>query len=219
MTAGIGDGDHPDTIAVTYARANAAAELVEDLCALIPRHEWAGLSVAMLDRDLLADDEWWNALQRRRRRTSGRPSDGPLPSYSTRVTAGHMLAVSAAALRSSARPVERLTVEPWPDGYPAARRAAFIASGGACQAEGLHHPDCPGEVTGPGSFVTHHVYPRELGKREQIPAGLVDHPANLIVVWNGHTGLGAGGCHARIHARRTAARRLGLLTNVPPLAG
>lgn len=214
---GFGDGDHPDVIAVTYARSNAAAEIVEDLCRLIPREEWAGLAIAMLDRDQLADDVWWAALGRRRRRAAGRPSDGDLPSYATRVTAGHMLAVASAATRAGVRPIERVELDPWVDGYQAARRAAFLACGGVCQAEGLHHPACPGAVTGPGSFVAHHVYPRELAKRERIPAEVVDHPTNLIVVWNGHTGLGAGGCHSRIHSRRTAARRLGLLSNVPPL--
>ena len=62
-----------------------------------------------------------------------------------------------------------------------------------------------------GQFIVHHVFPREQAKKARIPLERVDVPDNLIVVWNGHTGLGAGGCHGRIHRERTSARSLGLL--------
>jgi hypothetical protein len=82
-----------------------------------------------------------------------------------------------------------------------------------CQAHGLHHRDCPGEMDPWNSttFVPHHRYTRERAKREKVPEDEVDDVRNLILVWNGRTGLGAGGCHGRIHSERDEAEELGLL--------
>lgn len=213
------DGDHPDVIVVTYGRCNAALELVEDLCRLIHVSKWAELSLRMLDRDVLADDEWWMSLARRRSRANGRGDNPSLPSYATRVTAGHLLQAAVVG-RGYGGGMPDGPLPPQPDGtewvYDDARREAWVRSGGRCQADGLHHRLCPGHVDradNPSTFITHHIYPRAQGRRDGVPQGIVDDPANLLVVWNGHTGLGAGGCHGRIHTERTAARKRGLLAS------
>lgn len=215
------DGDHPDTIVVTYGRCNKALELVTDCLAVWPPTEWRQLAMRMLDRELLADDEWWFALERRRRTARGlaaNPSD--LPSYSTRVTAGHLLmaahqghesATGSQADIAPVRPADQLETYD----YQTARRIAYQRSGGVCEADGLHHRHCPRNDTGAeDQFITHHVYPRARAKRDGLHGDpIVDHPANLLVVWNGHTRLGAGGCHGRIHREQAAAKRLGLLAD------
>lgn len=217
------DGDHPDVVAVTYNRDNAALELVEDLTRIVPPAEWGALSLRMLDRDLILNEEWWHGLQRRRFRSLGRPCPSQNPSLATRVTAGHMLA--AAVLGANWRPPGSFEVTasldplaPWD--YQEARRYAWERAGGQCQADGLHHRNCPGAAAGnpfvEAQFITHHVYTRADAKRDKVPRSVVDNPANLIVVWNGLTNLGAGGCHGRIHTERTAARRLGLLARRLP---
>lgn len=215
------DGDSPDTIVITYGRCNAALEMVQDLLDVIPSAEWHSLARQMLDRDLLSDDEWWGALQRRRRRIVGRalkPSD--LPSYSTRMTAGHLL---LAAWLGDQHTFDSMTDPVVCDYYHASGRArkyeyaeaasiAWSRSGGYCEAEGLHHRHCPGDLQPvEHEAVTHHIYPRETAKREGLTGDpLIDHPGNLLVVWNGH-GSGAGGCHGRIHTERALARDLGHL--------
>ena len=89
--------------------------------------------------------------------------------------------------------------------YQEQRQIAFERSGGVCEAEGLHHPDCPGVAN-----ITHHVRPRPEGP---------DHADNLITLWNGHTSLGAGGCHQLVHSERGSSTRpgkavdLGLITS------
>lgn len=214
------DGDHPDVVTVTYHRSNAALELVEDLTRIVPPEEWGALSLRMLDKDVLLNEVWWGALQRRRFRALGRPAPKRHPSLATRVHAGHLLAAvvlgrSWVPPGSPTAPAEPLA--PWD--YREAQRVAWERSGGACQADGLHHQHCPGRPSTHDQerqFVTHHVYPREAAKRDKVPRNVVDNPANLIVVWNGFTGLGAGGCHGRIHRERTAARRLGLLARTLP---
>ena len=76
-----------------------------------------------------------------------------------------------------------------------------------CEADGIHHPDCPGEAGRSGHMVIHHVY-----RRGHTPEG-VDRDAveNLRYVWNGATKLGAGGCHGQIHRHVDDAADLGLL--------
>lgn len=76
-----------------------------------------------------------------------------------------------------------------------------------CEADGMHHRDCPGVDNGFGVFVIHHVY-----RKGHTPPG-VDRDAieHLRLVWNGQTTLGAGGCHGRIHADQHRAAELGLL--------
>lgn len=215
------DGDDPATIVITYGRCNAAMEMVADLMDVIPPGEWRTLSRQMMDRDLLSDDEWWAALQRRRRRIAGRalnPSD--MPSYSTRITAGHHL--HAAWLGSIHQPADDPAVDSHHHvsgrvrvyDYREARAIAWERSDGICEAEGLHHRNCPRDlVNHQDQTVTHHIYPREAAKREGLTDDPhLDHPSNLLVVWNGSTSLGAGGCHGRIHTERGLARDLGLLS-------
>lgn len=226
--ASLKDGDHPDNIVVTYNRDNAALELVEDLTRMLPPAELGPLSVRMLNRDILADDEFWGALHRRRYRHLGRPCPTDLPSYCTRVSAGHQLAavVLGMALAPAAPSPElqpsgtHTALDPWDIGK--AGPHVWRRSDGTCEAHGLHHEGCPGRARTPddeANFVVHHVYPKEDAKRDGVPLGqvsVVHHPANLLVVWNGHTRLGAGGCHGRIHRERTSARRLGLLARALP---
>lgn len=214
------DGDSPDTIVITYGRCHAALELVSDLMNVVPPAEWHQLARRMLDRDLLVDDEnFWAPLQRRRRRKLGKPIDpADIPSASTKLTAGHLLL--AAWLGHSHEtvddpPVDELYHESGrfrAYSYDEARRIAYRRSEGLCEADGLHHSQCPGNDTAhPEQFVTHHVYPRERAKRDGLDGDpLVDHPANLLVVWNGY-GSGAGGCHWRIHTERRLSTELGYL--------
>lgn len=83
------------------------------------------------------------------------------------------------------------------------RRIAHDQAGGRCQADGLHHLDCPQHVDNGGVFVAHHIWPTSMGG--------TDDPTNLLWVWNGLTGLGAGGCHGKSHTFSSVARSLGLL--------
>lgn len=213
------DGDTEATIVITYGRCHAALELVADLLDVVPPAEWHQLARRMLNRDLLADDEYWGALQRRRRRKAGKPIDpADIPSASTKLTAGHLL------LAAHLGRTHEIGDDPAVDelyhesgrfraySYDEARRIAYVRSGGLCEADGLHHRNCPSDDTAhPEQFVTHHVYPRERAKRDGLDGDpLVDHPTNLLVVWNGY-GSGAGGCHRRIHTERRLATELGYL--------
>ena len=84
---------------------------------------------------------------------------------------------------------------------PEMRAQVFQRANGACQADGLHHPDCPGKLP-VGDWVPHHVLPREHGGPDTL--------GNLIAVWC-PMGLGLNGCHGRLHTRQEEAIRLGLL--------
>lgn len=88
-----------------------------------------------------------------------------------------------------------------PQGVSLDVRAEVLArAGGRCQADGLHHPDCPGEL-GPWDWVVHHVRPRSKGGDDSLD--------NLIAVWcPGRRGW--NGCHG-LHNRPDLARSLGLL--------
>lgn len=88
---------------------------------------------------------------------------------------------------------------------------------GHCEAAGMHHPDCPGVMTDVNytQWAIHHRYPRAAAKRERVTEG-VDDPSNLMLVWNGPTGLGAGGCHGRIESYRRDAFQLGYLLKELP---
>ena len=88
-------------------------------------------------------------------------------------------------------------------GTAEARTATRRNARGRCQADGLHVDDCPGSDLD-ASFVAHRVNPGRQG-------GTYD-PANMIWVYNGGTGLGAGGCHQNIHSNGRLARVLGLLS-------
>lgn len=81
------------------------------------------------------------------------------------------------------------------------RSEVYRRAGGQCQADGLHHKDCPGQLP-PLDWSAHHVLPREKGGPDEL--------ANLIAVWC-PGGLGLNGCHGRIHSNRRDAERLGLL--------
>lgn len=78
-----------------------------------------------------------------------------------------------------------------------------------CEADGLHHNDCPRFHDGPGAFVLHHVIRR--GDRHDPNYERRDDLEHLRFVWNGSTGLGAAGCHGMIHSNQDIARRHGLL--------
>ena len=82
-----------------------------------------------------------------------------------------------------------------------------------CEANGLHHKDCPGVIGyHNGQFVLHHIWRRS----DPTPTNLNrDDVEWLRVVWNGPTGMGAAGCHGRIHRNQTRARELGLLAPRP----
>lgn len=62
-------------------------------------------------------------------------------------------------------------------------------AGGRCQAEGVHHPNCPGVLPW-GDWVPHHVWPRSHGGPDTVD--------NLIAVWCPGA-LGLNGCHGRCH--------------------
>ena len=91
--------------------------------------------------------------------------------------------------------------------------AVASRDGWRCQATGMHHEDCPGEASSYTAFqfCAHHMFERWRGKRDRAPVELVDAYSNLILVWNGQTGLGAGGCHQKIHTEIELAQSLGLL--------
>lgn len=219
------DGDHPDNIIVTYARCNSAAQLVEDLMRVVAPSKWSGASEKMMSRDLLVDDEWWSSVIRMRDRKLRKAPERKLPSSSTRVTAGHMMAVAARALAIQKEDIDDLIVGPDmsdlerdanpPDGGWDMRHAAqkaYELSGGQCEAHGFHDADCPGEITisNANDFSVHHRYTREQAKRYKVPMEFIDRPSNLIVVWNRYP-LGANGCHGKIHREATGARAAGLL--------
>lgn len=220
----LSDGDHPDSIRITHNRSNAALELVADLITVIDVDEWPGLAQNMMDYDLLADDEWWYALARRRSRRNQRPVDGSrLPSYSTRMAAGFILRAVLLGHRMALEEIDQaatpvaargdVDAARWTGTVQEARAVAYRRSGGFCEAEGLHHANCPGsDAAAVDQFVIHHRYPKELAKRNHITDhGLIDHPTNLLVVWNGYTRKGAGGCHGKIHRERRTAKDLGHL--------
>lgn len=69
------------------------------------------------------------------------------------------------------------------------RSTVYARAGGRCQADGVHHPDCPG-VLRAGDWVPHHVWPRGMGGPDTID--------NLIAVWC-PGGLGLNGCHGKCH--------------------
>ena len=213
-------GDTPGRIVETYGRCDAATQMVRDLMQILPPSEWQTWARQMMDRDLLADDEWWAALQRRRRRFAGRPvRPSDMPSYSTRMTAGShlMMAHYGRAHEPETDPVAddlhhaSGRFRAWD--YREAQAVAYQRSGGLCEADGIHHRNCPGDsALHLDQFVTHHIYPREVAKRDGMADDpLVDHPGNLLHLWNGHTRKGAGGCHGRIHTERGLARDLGYL--------
>lgn len=83
------------------------------------------------------------------------------------------------------------------------RRTRFVWDEGLCQADGLHHPECPIRLDNE-AWSCHHVLPRHKGGGDELE--------NLITVWNGATRFGAGGCHQRIHDNPRLARCLGLLS-------
>mgnify|MGYP003438950536 CR=1 FL=1 len=84
---------------------------------------------------------------------------------------------------------------------PEMRAEVFQRANGRCQAEGLHHPNCPGELP-PFDWSAHHVQPRSKGGQDKLD--------NLIAVWC-PGGLGLNGCHGRCHGSPTMAKALGLL--------
>ena len=84
---------------------------------------------------------------------------------------------------------------------PQMRADVYRRAGGMCQADGLHHPDCPGRLPH-GDWSAHHVHERSKGGPDTVE--------NLIAVWC-PMGLGLNGCHGRVHGNPAQARALGLL--------
>lgn len=98
-----------------------------------------------------------------------------------------------------------------------AERVAY--AGWRCEAvPGLHHPDCPGGYDMQGrnahQFVLHHTIRRTKDLHSPFYEQR-DDVQHLRLIWNGTTGLGAGGCHAQIHANPDLARQHGLLAPRP----
>ena len=81
------------------------------------------------------------------------------------------------------------------------RSEVFRRAGGRCQADGLHHPDCPGVLKPGWAWNAHHIQPRSKGGADELE--------NLLAVWTG--GPAASGCHARLHSNPALAKSLGLL--------
>jgi hypothetical protein len=81
------------------------------------------------------------------------------------------------------------------------RSEVFLRAGGRCQADGLHHRDCPRVLDPIRDWAVHHVRPRSKGGSDEL--------VNLIAVWA--PTLGASGCHSRIHQNPKLATGLGLL--------
>lgn len=81
------------------------------------------------------------------------------------------------------------------------RAEVFRRAGGRCQADGLHHPNCPGKLP-VFDWSAHHVRPRSKGGADELE--------NLIAVWC-PGGLGLNGCHGRLHDNPALAKSLGLL--------
>lgn len=84
---------------------------------------------------------------------------------------------------------------------PEMRAEVFTRAGGLCQANGLHHKDCPGLLEPGWGWNAHHVVPRSKGGADEV--------GNLLALWTG--GPLASGCHARVHQNPEMARALGLL--------
>ena len=77
-----------------------------------------------------------------------------------------------------------------------------------------HHADCPGGIDTQGrtrgQFVLHHTIRRTKDKHSPHYDDR-DNVDYLRIVWNGTTGLGAGGCHQIIHNNPDNARQHGLI--------
>ena len=217
------NGDDPITFHVGYQRATAAMEMVKHIMKSYPAGQWRQHSNNMLNKDLLLDDEWFDALIRLRDKTQRKTK---MPSLTTRAMAAHMLAAAAEGFELMfgghdlvADEIDRSHRDENPpdDGWDMRSVSVRVweLSGYECEAHGHHDDRCPGKVTEQNQFQfsVHHRYPREQAKRNKIPIERIDLPSNCILVWNGQTGLGAGGCHGRIHREQTKARSLGLLAD------
>lgn len=96
------------------------------------------------------------------------------------------------------------------DNYHATWSDRASLTGYRCEADGIHHQDCPGKITDQvaDQFKLHHM----------IRKSDTDHPWHadrddmefLRLVWNGPTGMGCSGCHNRIHQDLPKARGLDL---------
>lgn len=101
--------------------------------------------------------------------------------------------------------------------YRSAWAQRVSISRGLCEANGMHHPDCPRDAVNADpakhAFVLHHVIRRsdwhhpDYANRDDVQ--------HLRLVFNGSTALGAGGCHGRIHSHQQRARAKGLLAEQP----
>lgn len=101
----------------------------------------------------------------------------------------------------STMPVAKRSRKPAGGGVtPEMRSEVFRRAGGRCQADGLHHPNCPGRLP-TFDWSAHHVRPRSKGGADELE--------NLIAVWC-PGGLGLNGCHG-LHRQPRRAELLGLL--------
>jgi hypothetical protein len=89
------------------------------------------------------------------------------------------------------------------------RSEVFLRAGGRCQADGLHHKDCPGELDPLRDWSVHHIRPRSKGGDDEF--------SNLITVWC-PGGLGLNGCHGRLHGNPAQAKALRLLLGLSTVA-
>lgn len=90
-----------------------------------------------------------------------------------------------------------------------AERMAF--AGYTCEAHGLHHKTCPGDITTANAhqYVLHHLCRKQ--DKHFPDYDNRDDVQYLRIVFNGTTSLGAAGCHGEIHRNQNKARTLGLL--------
>lgn len=223
------DGDDPWNVEITYRRSAVGLEMAVDLLRMTAPTKWRQMSLKLLDRDVLLNDESWSALLRRRERFLGKAPTLNLPSYCTRVTVAHQIAAAASAfeildgqddisaLDALEDDTRSLRDDDPPDGGWASMREVSMRvwelSGNKCEAHEFHHELCPIDVTTENwdQFKVHHIYPREQAKRYGIDKSLIDLPSNCILVWNRYPRAGAAGCHGKIHREQTGARAKGLL--------
>ena len=95
--------------------------------------------------------------------------------------------------------------------YNEAKFVRASIAGYRCEADTLHHDDCPDRIDDSnfGQFAVHHTIRRsDSGHPWHDDRDDID---LVRLVWNGPTGLGCAGCHQEIHSNQTAARQVDLL--------
>ena len=138
---------------------------------------------------------------------SGAPHPKPEPRPKRDRAWGSTLPKASAPMRrstrlanGSAKPKVRARKVEGPGVDAGMRAEVFRRARGFCQADGLHHPDCPGRLPAL-AWQAHHIQPRSKGGADELE--------NLLALWA--PTLGASGCHGRVHSRPALAKELGLL--------